>query len=139
MDSITGDSEVVFEIPRILPAVCEVILDPYEDLEKVELEEEFTVRPPKIENINPDSGMQGELVTISGKYFGSKKPTVYLGYMNEKDGKYKKTGCSLVSWNDNEIVFRIPKLPSGTYDIIVKNATSSDTRVNGLIINHSGL
>lgn len=139
MDSITGDSEVVFEIPRMLPAVCDVILDPYGSLEEVELEDEITVKAPEIEDINPDSEMQGELVTISGKYFGSKKPTVYLGYTNEKDGKYRKTGCSLVSWSDDEIVFRIPKLPSGTYDIIVKNATSSDTRVNGLIISNSGL
>ena len=79
------------------------------------------------------------MVTIYGNYFGTKKPTVYLGYTNEKDGKYRKTGCSLVSWNNEEIVFRFPKLPSGTYDIIVKNATSSDTLSDGLIINNSGL
>lgn len=139
MDSTTGDSEVVFEIPSMLPAVCDVILDPYESLEEVELEDKIMVKAPEIEDINPHSGMQGELVTISGKYFGSKKPTIYLGYTNEKEGKYRKTGCSLVSWSDDKIVFRIPNLPSGTYDIIVKNATSSDTRVNGLIISNSGL
>lgn len=123
----------------MLPAVCDVILDPYGSLEEVELEDEITVKAPEIEDINPDSGTPGELVTISGKYFGSKKPTVYLGNTNEKDGKYRKTGCSLISWNDNEIVFRIPNLPSGTYDVIIKNVTSSDTRVNGLIISNSGL
>lgn len=59
MDSITGDSEVVFEIPKMLPAVCDVILDPYGVLEEVELEDEIMVKAPEIEAVNQDSGRPG--------------------------------------------------------------------------------
>jgi hypothetical protein len=46
-----------------------------------------------------------------------------LGYMS--NGKPKKKSCSVLSWGDEEIVFAVPKLPLGTYDVIVTNVMGS--------------
>jgi hypothetical protein len=131
MDPTTGDSEAVFVVPKMLPAVCNVVVDPYSNIEDVEKGDGFTVEAPDILSIEPFSGSVGDEITISGNYFGSKKGKVYLGYVS--NSKPKKKSCSIVSWDDEEIVFKVPKLPDGSYDVIVTNSIGSDT-VDGFII-----
>jgi hypothetical protein len=132
MDPTTGDSEAVFVVPKILPAVCNVVLDPYSKIEEVEEDNGFTVEAPEILSVEPISGSVAEQITITGNYFGSKKGKVYLGYVY-KD-KPKKKSCSIVSWADDEIVFKVPKLAAGSYNVIVTNSVGSDTFVGGFNI-----
>jgi len=48
-----------------------------------------------------------------------------------KNGKYTKKSCSVSSWptdptkEEGEIVFTVPNLPVGAYDIIVTNVVGS--------------
>ena len=134
MDPTTGDSEIVFVVPKMLPKVCDVVVDPYGIIPDDEDEEEdgFTVKAPEIVSITPNSGSVSNQITISGNFFGSEKPKVYLGYVSK--GKPTKKSCSVVSWNDDEIFFTVPKLPLGTYDVIVTNSVSSDTLPGGFIV-----
>ena len=82
----------------------------------------------------------GDPITISGKYFGSKKGKVYLGYVNVKNGKYTEKNCSVSSWptdptkEEGEIVFVVPNLPIGSYDVIVTNSVSSTKLSGGFVI-----
>jgi hypothetical protein len=41
--------------------------------------EAFRVKPPEITEVNPDSAVPGGTIKIKGKFFGSKKPKVYVG------------------------------------------------------------
>jgi len=50
------------------------------------------------------------------------------------NGKPTKKSCSVLSWGNDEIVFTVPKLPLGTYDVIVTNSVNSDTLTGGFII-----
>jgi len=141
MDPTTGDSEIVFVVPVILPAVCDVIVDPYSTIAETEEEDGFSVEAPEIESVDPKTGSVGEQITISGNFFGSKKPKVYLGYMNVKNGKYTKKSCSVSSWptdptkEEGEIVFKVPTgLLPGPYDVIVTNSVGSDTLPGEFII-----
>jgi hypothetical protein len=132
MDPTTGDSEIVFVVPKMLPEVCDVVVDPYGAIPETEKEDAFTVKVPEIVPVGLGSGSVGEQITIPGNFFGSKKPKVYLGYMS--NGKPVKKSCSVVSWSDEEIIFTVPKLPVGTYDVIVTNSVSSVTLDGGFII-----
>jgi hypothetical protein len=132
MDQTSGESEIVFTVPKILPAVCDVVVDPYGALPETEDEDAFTVRAPQIDSVGPGSSSVGTQITISGNFFGSKKPKVYLGYLSK--GKPTKKSCSILSWSDDEIVFTVPTLPVGSYDVIVTNSVGSDTLPGGFII-----
>jgi hypothetical protein len=140
MDPTTGDSEILFVVPKMLPEVCDVVVDPYSTIAETEEEDGFSVKAPEIESVDPKTGSVGDEVTISGKFFGSKKGKVYLGYVNVKNGNYAKKSCSVSSWptdptkEKGEIVFTVPKLPLGTYDVIVTNSVGSDTVLGGFII-----
>jgi hypothetical protein len=125
MDSVTNESEIIFIVPKMLPEVCDVVVDPYSTLEEVEEEDGFEVKAPEIIGVNPNPSPVGQEIAISGNYFGSKKKKVYLGYINVKNGKYKKKSCSIVSWGDEEIVFVVPNLAVGSYDVIVTNSVGS--------------
>ena len=78
------------------------------------------------------SGSIEDQITISGNFFGSKKGKVYLGYIS--NGKSIKKSCSIISWGDDGVVFTVPKLPVGSYDVIVTNSVGSDTLDGGFII-----
>jgi hypothetical protein len=132
MDRTTGDSEVVFVVPPMLPDVCDVVVDPYGTLPETAEEDAFIVKPPEVEMVGPLSGSSGDQITISGNYFGSKKGKVYLGYVSSK-GRYTKKSCSVVSWGDDEIVFVVPRgLSAGFYDIIVSNTPGATAFKEGL-------
>lgn len=96
-----------------------------------------TSNDPRIDNIDPTSGADGEYITISGSNFG-KDPGQVLFY---KDGDLTGTpivgsnnfppGCdSANTWGDNQIVVKFPE-KSGTvgsiYYVVVKRNTDSKT------------
>ena len=85
MDPTTGDSEIVFVVPTMLPEVCDVVVDPSGIIPETEEEDGFTVKAPEIVLVNPNVGSAGDQITIHGHFFGTKKGKVYLGYeVNEK-------------------------------------------------------
>lgn len=81
----------------------------------------FNVRPPAITAVTPASAQGGALVTLAGRYFGSRKGKVTLGERH----------CSVSSWTVDSVVIRVPRttgrfLP-GVYPLKVGNrAGSSD-------------
>jgi pimeloyl-ACP methyl ester carboxylesterase len=132
MNPVSNDGKIVFVVPKMLPEVCDVVVDPYSTVEEVEEESGFTVKAPEIHSVNPGSGSVGGQITILGNYFGSKKPKVYLGYVS--NGRPAKKSCPVVSWSDDEIIYTVPRIPVGTYDVIVTNSVSSVLLDRGLII-----
>lgn len=78
----------------------------------------FEFRTPQIVWMSADHGSLGDVITLRGWYFGTKKGKVYIGTKSSK----------VLSWtmdpvtNYGEIVFVVPKGPvSGTYDLTVVN------------------
>jgi hypothetical protein len=140
MDAVTNESEIFFIVPKMLPEVCDVVIDPYGVIPEDEKEDGFEVKAPVIIGVEPSPGSVGQEITISGNYFGSKKPKVYLGYVNVKNGKYTKKSCSVSSWptdptkEEGEIGFTVPNLPAGSYDVIVTNSVSSTTLSGRFVI-----
>ena len=123
MYPLTNESEILFIVPKMLPGVCDVVVVSASPLPEAKEEDGFTVKAPEIESVVPVSGSIGESITITGNFFGSTKPKVYLGYLS--NGKPTKKSCSVLSWGNDEIVFTVPKLPVGSYDVIVTNGVSS--------------
>jgi hypothetical protein len=132
MDPATNESELAFTIPKMLPEVCDVVVDPYSDLPEVEETDGFTVKAPEIVSVSPDVGSTGDRITLGGHFFGTKTAKVYLSFLS--NGKPRKKSCSIVNWGNDEIVFEVPKLPAGTYDVMITNSVSSDTLDGGFII-----
>ena len=64
MDPTTGDSEIVFVVPKMLPEVCDVVVDPSGIIPETEEEDGFTVKAPEIESVVPVSVSVGSQVTI---------------------------------------------------------------------------
>jgi hypothetical protein len=135
MESISNESEIIFVVPKMLPQVCDVVINPAGILPDPEEKGSFTVKAPEIISVEPGSGIVGDPITVSGNFFGCKKGKVYLGYLSK--GKPAKKNCSVLSWSDDEIIFVVPKLPLGTYDaydVIVTNGVSSDILSGGFVI-----
>lgn len=93
----------------------------------------FTVKAPKIVSLNANHSLTGDQIAINGRFFGTKKGRVYLGY--ESKGKPTKKSCKVLSWtmdpttNEGEIVFAVPKgLSPEIYDLIVTNGVGSGTK-----------
>jgi hypothetical protein len=133
MEPTSGDGEIVFVVPAMMPEVCNVVVDPYGTLPETDEQDGFTVMAPEIVSIEPNAGSSGSEITIHGYFFGTKKPKVYLGYnMSEKP---KKKSCPVVSWTvvdpstgESDIVCKVPKgLSEGTYNVMVSNSVGSDT------------
>ena len=142
MDPTTGDGEIIFMVPRMLPEVCQVVVDPYRALPETEEPEGFTVKPPEIISVTPNVGTARDEITIRGNFFGPRIKSgivyghVYLGYLVNEELRRKE--CTVVSWivdpsvEEGEIVFRVPGgLSPGVYDLIVKNAVGSDAVIGG--------
>jgi len=86
----------------------------------------FTVKGPEITPLSKNSGFAGEQITISGKFFGTKKGKVLL-----TDGSGKPFKCKVLSWvmdpktNVGSVVFAVPKKVYGVCDATVVNKIGS--------------
>ena len=74
MNSTTNDSQIVFVVPKMSHEECDVVVDLASPLPDAEEEGGFEVKAPEIESVNPKPGSVGQEITISGNYFGTKKP-----------------------------------------------------------------
>lgn len=132
MHSTTGDSEVVFVVPKMVPSECDLILDAYGAIPEVVEEDAFSVMAPEIEEVKPNPAEVGEWITIKGNYFGRTKGKVYLSYPWQ--GRLVKKNCFVDRWSDDEILFVVPKLPPDNYDLIVTNSVGSVTWSQKIVI-----
>jgi hypothetical protein len=82
----------------------------------------FTMMAPEIVSIDP-VGSLGDVIVLSGNYFGYKKGKVYL----EDPSTEKKKTCKVISWfmdpttGESTIRFVVPKLNSRDYTLTVTN------------------
>jgi hypothetical protein len=81
----------------------------------------FMVKPPEIDFLSAYEGVVETPITISGRFFGTKKVKVYL----EDIGTGKKKSCKVKSWGMDSITFMVPKtsksFPPNTYALKVDN------------------
>src|SRR5215472_5110992 len=67
---------------------------------------------PEVGSIGPTLGQTGVQVTIAGKGFGDATGSVRFG----------GTAASIVSWSDSEVVFKVPGVSAGVYNVQLKNS-----------------
>ena len=89
------------------------------------LPDAFIVQPPQIDYLDHDRGVPGDLITIAGDFFGTKKGKVYLeDYVT--GGKKK---CKTTAWSMDSVTFEVPKtskrFPEGTYVLTVTNKVAT--------------
>lgn len=91
------------------------------------------VNSPEITNISPVACSAGDTVTLTGTYFGTDKPQVFLTYpdpVNEE--KTLRSGCKVTSFSMDEngnssLEFIIPKNSSGVCTVNMKNQSGNAT------------
>jgi hypothetical protein len=71
-----------------------------------------TATAPEVGSIGPTLGQTGVQVTIAGKGFGSAAGSVLFG----------GTAAGIVSWSDSEVVFKVPAVSAGVYNVQFKNS-----------------
>lgn len=82
----------------------------------------YTVNAPEISSITPPTGSVGSQITLSGRFFGTKKGKVSL-----VDASGKRIKCKVIAWemdpatNEGHIIFSLPKKATGSYGIAVAN------------------
>jgi glycosidase len=67
---------------------------------------------PQLGSIGPTLGQSGVHVTIAGKGFGTATGSVLFG----------TTSASIVSWSDSQVVFNVPNVLAGLYNVQLKNS-----------------
>jgi hypothetical protein len=88
---------------------------------------------PQIVSVDPDSGLPGEKIEVSGNFFGSKKPKVYL----EHPVTGKKQNCKVTDGFMNaetgasNVEFLVPRpskrFPAGSYLLKINNQVGTVT------------
>jgi hypothetical protein len=92
---------------------------------EVLISDAFAFSKPVIETVSPKEGREGNVITIQGFYFGTKKGKVYLG----------EKSCKIIKWNMisttgvSEIQFAVPKkMVPGLLDLqMVVKVVGDDT------------
>jgi hypothetical protein len=123
------DDTVTGTMKKALPAGVydmKIMLQPLKTATPINLPGAFTFKKPQITSLNRYSGSPLTDVGITGKFFGSKKPKVYLEYKDSK-GVDKKKNCPVktsmmdAKTGDSTIGFVVPKgLPEGEYQLRVE-------------------
>jgi len=115
-------------------------LQPYLQIkDAITLPNVFTIKNPEIDNVSSNSGAPGTPVFITGKFFGKRKPRVYLEYTDSK-GKFRKKYCRVASWtmnpetNEGTIEFLVPETPErhvagSSYRLKVRNRVGTTGEV----------
>jgi hypothetical protein len=82
----------------------------------------FTIMPPSIDEVTPDTLTPGATITINGQFFTDKKPKVYLRDLVS----LRKKSCKVVrstmdpDTGASSLNFIVPKWGSGNYEIILQ-------------------
>ena len=103
----------------------QIKVQPYSTETPINILGGFTYKVPEVVNFDVDNGSPGETRTVNGKFFGSKKPKVYL-YYYDTHNNYKKKNCPVTSitWNAktgaSSASFKVPNLDPGSYRLHVE-------------------
>lgn len=100
---------------------------------------DFEIRPstnvPTITTLTPDNGNEGQYVQISGSGFGTTQGKVLFvdpQSSNQVLGDFKSfpASCAGGTWNDNQIVVKVPSGLTNTtkYDVIVETAVGKSNK-----------
>lgn len=121
-----GDASLRFLVKKPLSAgVYDLVVSP-KGLPAKTLPACFTIRPPQLDPLGTTQGRPGELVTVSGRFFGSKKGKVAL-----VDYAGNMVPCKVAGWsmsaatNRGEVTFALPKKAAGSY--LVRLTTGAGT------------
>ena len=134
MDPVTGDSEVVFVVPRMKPQTYKLMVDPYGSPTPPQEVGLITLKVPEIIDVIPKQGVRGDEIGVWGKFLGTKKGKVYL-----EDFDTKKS-CRITSWptdplaDEGYITFVVPNIATGLYDLTITNSLGSSTIQDGFTI-----
>jgi hypothetical protein len=128
-----GLSTIVFVVPDIEEDVYNVIVE--SQFGSLIEEEAFSVEQPEqpeITYIDPDFGSPGDVITIEGLFFGNETGKVFL----ENSDNEVITECTVTEWGMTEdeveiIVFIVPDIEEGFYNVIVEN-------IHGIAIEEEG-
>lgn len=101
------DDKIQFTVPKLTAGQYPVIIKTQNKTLSVA---DFIIPEAKITQINPHEGRAGNTITLSGEFFGSKRPWVKIG----------KRYTRVVSFQNNEIVIKVPYfMRKGQYDISI--------------------
>jgi hypothetical protein len=95
----------------------------------VTLSGSFTIKGPQIESVTPASGTAGQSITISGKFFGTKKGKVIFSDAAGTSANGKVLGWSMdPATNEGTVVVAVPKKLAGPCAVTVTNKIAADSR-----------
>lgn len=108
-----ADDSITCTLNKVPPeGTHNVTIKPYK-ADDIPLPNAFSVKAPRIDLLDFSHEVPGEPITITGKFFGSKKGKVYL----EDPATEKKKTCKVTYWHmdetsgDSTATFLVPKLP----------------------------
>ena len=92
-----------------------VTVVPYQSPAPLIVSSSFYVKIPELDPLSPDHGKPDTLITITGRFFSTKKGKVYI----EDSVSGKKKTCKVTNWfmnptnGESTLTFVVPKLPKG--------------------------
>lgn len=102
----------------------------------------FTIKEAEIAGISANKASKGDIVKITGKFFGNKFLKVLFEYSSSKNGKNRKEHLKIIGknleWNprsnESALEFRIPKIKQSPVNgtLKLKNGISEITIIEGL-------
>lgn len=128
-----GDSIECEFSARLEPGTYDLYVEPKvkgEKIAPIKVTGSFTIEKSVIYAPSPSSGKEGDSITLTGKYFGSKPPKIWMSYEETKKDKTRtrtsrckvskplayqdgmeRSGksCMNVTTGDSEITFEVPK------------------------------
>ncbi len=109
---------------KVDPGVYNVEVRPKDKNAATLIHGTFEVAVPSAQGVAPGNGTPGNTATVSGRFFGSKKPRVFLtsGIGLSKLHKCRVQGYTMVpETGASEAAFVVPNLLPGLYDVIVQS------------------
>jgi len=131
-----NDSSVSCEVNKLMsPGQYSMVVQPKEQKKAAPIffRGAFIMMAPEIVSVDPDAGTPGEAIVISGNYFGSKKPKVYLEHpVSKKKRNCKATdGFMIPETGASETKFLVPRpskrFPAGSYLLKIDNGVGTAT------------
>ena len=87
------------------------------------------VNQPEVGSIGPTVGEPGMQVTIAGKGFGASQGQVLFG----------STGANIISWSDTSVVFDVPSVADGVYQVQLEDASGNMANTIQYTVNEANL
>ncbi len=131
-----NDSTVLCEVNKLMPpGQYNIVVQPKEPKKAAPIvfRGAFIMMVPEIVSVDPDAGAPGEAIVVSGNYFGSKRPKVYLEHPVSKKKKNCKVtdGFIIPETGASEVEFLVPRpskrFPAGSYLLKVDNGVGTAT------------